>query len=260
MISTKVKASLWKQFIKFAQSLDKEIDLPLHFLKEEAYMKIMDSSHFALLHIQMPGFAFDEWDIEKETLIPVRQEDFKKILTTAKDDDWFSISTGNKDELLLTIDGEIGAKFTVNTVEGYSDATSPLPKLDLLNSVNMGIDALKDILGKVGAISDYLQITADPEMKELIFSGKSDTGGGTIPIDIESEKLSGKKLEVKIKEKCKVAHGLARAQDFISAIKSEEVELRFGHKLPMLISAKFGDNLQCTAEWYQAPKIAGVIE
>ena len=147
----------------------------------------MDPSHVALVDVNWPNSAFEQYDCKDEVKFGVRIEELAKIIKRADKKDDIEIKIDDN-VLLLTVGRS--KKYKIRLIESSTNNT-PLPKIPYDSKIVLKYGKFEKILGDVNVVSEY--ITTYAEGSKCSFAGKGDSGEVVIEVDAdETEEISTK--------------------------------------------------------------------
>ena len=220
----------------------------------------MDPSHIALIDINWPSSAFEQYHCSSTIKFGVRIDEFSKIIKRANSND--SIEIGIKDNSSLNVKTS-GSGYLRNYKMKLIESTgssSPLPQMTFNSKIVIGTAALDKILNDIGVVSEKITIDTNNSVsnnKTAIFSGDSDRGEVKVTMDANDDKSNVESLqEINVKENSKSAYNI----DFISKIIRA-----IGHQLSNLVTIEYSSNKPLRLEFlltsmvriqfYLAPRI-----
>lgn len=182
----------------------------------------MDPSHIALVDINWPSSAFEQYHCSSTMKFGVRIDEFSKIIKRANPNDSIEIGIQDNNSLNVKTSGRGYLRnYKMRLIESTGNVSSPLPQMTFNSKIIIGIAALDKILNDVGVISD--KITIDTSSNSIsnnkttaIFSGNSDRGEARIIMqrDNDDKNKVESLQEITAKENSKSTYNI----DFISKI------------------------------------------
>ena len=182
----------------------------------------MDPSHIALIDINWPSSAFEQYHCSSTMKFGVRIDEFSKIIKRANANDSIEIGIQDNSSLNVKTSGSGYLRnYKMRLIESTGNVSSPLPQMTFNSKIIIGIAALDKILNDVGVISE--KITIDTSSNSVsnnkttaIFSGNSDRGEARIIMQSDNDdKNKVESLqEITAKENSKSTYNI----DFISKI------------------------------------------
>lgn len=182
----------------------------------------MDPSHIALIDINWPSSAFEQYHCSSTMKFGVRIDEFSKIIKRANPNDSIEIGIQDNSSLNVKTSGSGYLRnYKMRLIESTGNVSSPLPQMTFNSKIIIGIAALDKILNDVGVISD--KITIDTSSNSIsnnkttaIFSGNSDRGEARIIMqrDNDDKNKVESLQEITAKENSKSTYNI----DFISKI------------------------------------------
>ena len=182
----------------------------------------MDPSHIALIDINWPSSAFEQYHCSSTMKFGVRIDEFSKIIKRTNANDSIEIGIQDNSSLNVKTSGSGYLRnYKMRLIESTGNVSSPLPQMTFNSKIIIGIAALDKILNDVGVISE--KITIDTSSNSIsnnkttaIFSGNSDRGEARIIMQSDNDdKNKVESLqEITAKENSKSTYNI----DFISKI------------------------------------------
>jgi proliferating cell nuclear antigen len=138
----------------------------------------MDASHVALIDINWPSSAFEEFYCPSVIKFGIRIDEFSKIIKRAGANDSIELNVQNSLLNIKTTGGYL-RNYKMRLIESSASSSSPVPQMTFDSKIVLGPAILDKILADIGVISE--QITIDTTMtttpnKAVIFRGTSDKG------------------------------------------------------------------------------------
>jgi proliferating cell nuclear antigen len=182
----------------------------------------MDPSHIALIDINWPSSAFEQYHCSSTMKFGVRIDEFSKIIKRANANESIEIGIQDNSSLNVKTSGSGYLRnYKMRLIESTGNVSSPLPQMTFNSKIIIGIAALDKILNDVGVISE--KITIDTSSNSIsnnkttaIFSGNSDRGEARIIMQSDNDdKNKVESLqEITVRENSKSTYNI----DFISKI------------------------------------------
>lgn len=217
---------------------------------EGVSFRAMDPSHVALVDLDWPNAAFEEYECDKQFKLTVRVDEFAKLIKRAGSKDTVELSVEGNEYLIMTLKNGYKREFKVRLLES-SYSPTPLPKLSFNTKITMNEDAFEDILSDVNVLADHITIEA---MKEQVsFVGKSDFGQTSITLDKSNEKEG---FTAEIKEDSKATYSIQYLLNIVKAAgaASEMVNAEYSSKMPLKLEFQLGGS-GGKIQFYLAPRI-----
>lgn len=208
----------------------------------------MDPSHVALIDINWPNSAFEEYECDSEIRFGVRIDELSKLLKRANKDDNIEVSISDDNMFTMKITNSYNKKYKIHLIDATS-GTTPVPKLSFNTKIGLSIQALKEILDDVEVVADYVTIEAIDN--KVTFHGKGDLGEASITLEEGNEKLEN----LEVKENSKATYSLEYLSSITKAIgtSAEELFIEFSTAMPIRLEfrvAKIG-----RIYFYLAPRV-----
>ncbi len=209
----------------------------------------MDPSHIALVDIQWPNSAFEQYECNGEIRFGVRIDELSKLLKRANKDDRIEVSI-DENTFTLHIYNSYSKKYKLRLIDATA-STTPVPKLALNTKIKLSMEAFREILDDIEVVADY--ITIDANKDRVAFIGKGDAGDVTVTLVKGSEKL----LELEVKEDSKATYSLEYLSSITKAIGSsaEDLTIEFSKSMPIKIEFRAAQMLKIN--FYLAPRVEG---
>ena len=199
----------------------------------------MDPSHIALIDINWPSSAFEQYHCSSTMKFGVRIDEFSKIIKRANSNDSIEIGVvqDNNSLNVKTSSSGYSRNYKMKLIESTGNS-SPLPQMTFNSKIVMRIAALDKILNDVGVMSEKITIDTSNNSisnnKTAIFSGDSDRGEVKVTIDANDDKSNVESIEeITVKEDSKSVYNI----DFISKIIRA-----IGHQLSNLVTIEYSSN------------------
>ena len=182
----------------------------------------MDPSHIALIDINWPSSAFEQYHCSSTMKFGVRIDEFSKIIKRTNANDSIEIGIQDNSSLNVKTSGSGYLRnYKMRLIESTGNVSSPLPQMTFNSKIIIGIAALDKILNDVGVISEKITIDTSSNSTSnnkttAIFSGNSDRGEARIIMQSDNDdKNKVESLqEITAKENSKSTYNI----DFISKI------------------------------------------
>lgn len=209
----------------------------LDFSPEGLYMASMDASHIALLVINYPTSAFEEYEGGQK--IGVRIGDFSKLVKRCKG----SVQLSTTEDSLLQIKDD-GKAYKLRLIEPIT-AETKIPKLDFAYQVMLtSVSDLARMLDDIQAVSEYVTI----ERKNgITLSGRGDSGEVVLEniLTYAVNKLGDS-------DEAKATYSLDYISKMVKAIKTDKpVVIEYSTKMPIKLSFEDG-----RIAFYLAPRVS----
>ncbi|WP_457611736.1 DNA polymerase sliding clamp [Methanocaldococcus sp.] len=224
----KAKLESAKEFKKVIDTISTLLDEVCFVVDEEGVRAIaMDPSHVALVSLNIPRLAFEDYQADSHEL-GIDLEAFKKIMNRAK----------AKDKLILELDEERNRlnvifenhgkrKFSLSLLD-LSSSAAKMPEIEYNNTITLKGDAFKEALKDADLISDYVILKASPT--EFIVEAKGDLNDFTAEFTEEDDAL----INIEGEESVRSAFNLEYLLDMVKGIsKGDIVKLYLGNDMPL---------------------------
>ncbi|NPA97319.1 MAG: hypothetical protein GXO32_06935 [Crenarchaeota archaeon] len=242
-------ARLWRYVLRgLAEYLD-VIGIKVH-PEEGVRIKAMDPSHVMLVDFEIPKTAFDEFEIDQETVLAVNLELSSKVLRRATKNDKLVISSdGSKISFGLVSKGGVERYFTLPLLSAKFEE---IPELSLelnIEAKTLGptFATALSVLEKAG---DVLRIKAGAEGLSLIAT--SELG----EIEFEFSVTTGTLIDYKPPEGEEVVNSYSLEYfDLLAKVSkmSESITIKLGPDMPCEIDAELPSG--AVLRTYIAPRV-----
>jgi proliferating cell nuclear antigen len=216
-------AKLWKTCVSAVSSLIEDAA----FVVSPSGLKLraMDPSHIALVDLELPPQAFEEFSVEKQTTIGIHIPEMVKVVSRAKPSERLTIELDEStNRLNLTFAGPPVRRLSMPTIDAQ-DANYPEPKLIFTAAMEVPADLIQDGIKDAELIGDSVEFEAVKE--GLRMRAESDKGASELVLDVGSDALTNF-----------TANPPARARYAISYLNSI-----LSNSPPGLIGVKLGTDL-----------------
>ncbi|MEE9283981.1 MAG: proliferating cell nuclear antigen (pcna) [Nitrososphaerales archaeon] len=216
---------------------------------EGVSFRAMDPSHVALVDLNWPNAAFDQYECDKEYKLTVRVDEFAKLIKRAGSKGSIEISAEDDDHLTVKLQNGYKKEFKIHLIESSSEA-SPIPKLSFNTKVTLKEDSLADILSDINVLADHIIIESTQD--GVTFLGKSDAGQASVTLEKSSEQL----IAMEVKENSRATYSLQYLVNMVKAAgaASENITAEYSNKMPLRLEFQLGDS-GGRIHFYLAPRI-----
>lgn len=229
-----LSANEWKIVVNSISTLLEEASFEAS--AEGITFRSMDPSHVALVDLDWPNSAFDNYTCDKQFKFTVRVDDLVKLFRRADANDNVEISAAEDEMMLLKLHNGYNREFKIHLIESTYSAT-PLPKLSLNAKVVLTAQIFEKMLNDISVVSDHL--TIDTNNEKLTFLGKSDSGTGSAILQNDNPDM----LDLKVKAESRATYSIDYLQNITRAAgKSTDVlTIEYSNKMPLKLSFKLGE-------------------
>eukprot|EP01091_Cochliopodium_minus_P020164 TRINITY_DN871_c0_g1_i1.p1 TRINITY_DN871_c0_g1~~TRINITY_DN871_c0_g1_i1.p1 ORF type:complete len:290 (-),score=104.19 TRINITY_DN871_c0_g1_i1:20-889(-) len=283
--ATLEKASLFKKIIEAMKDLVNEANFDTS--KQGLTLQAMDSSHVALVSMNIQDTGFENFRCEKNMALGINLASLSKILKCAGNDDKMTLSA-EQDEDRLSIKFESSKRdressFDLKLLQIEGDSLG-IPETDYKAEITMSSSEFQRICRDLTILGET--VTINVEKDEVSFSASGDIGKGDIKIRkgqgvTSSKKKSAKKtkkvkdeeageemndenedtnvdissdIEITMAEPCQLTFALRYLNLFSKATSlTDKVILKLHDESPLVVSYEIND--VGYIRYYLAPKI-----
>lgn len=220
-----------------------------HIDQEGIKLRAMDPSRVAMIDLESPKTAFEEYICTAPTKLCVNISEFLKLLKRAgKDEPVELVLDEQTAKLNLKISGKYTRSFSMPTLEA-SEEEVPTPKITFNTKAKTTTDGLQQAVEDAQLVSDHVRIEAD--MEKIVLRASGDVMGATI----EMQKGSDALLDIETKEISKATYSLSYLMEIIkaAAAASDIATLEFSTDMPLKLD--FQQTKEGKLTFYLAPRI-----
>ena len=218
--------------------------------REAVSFKAMDPSHISLIDILIPRDACQRFEYSSDTprRFTVRVEDLERILSRTKREDTIRFDV-EAETCETTLRNGRDRTFSLHLLD-VPNNTVPMPKLSFNSKIMLVKSAFQDILKDIEAFGDH--VTIEAQDREVIFSGKSDSGKSRAKVDRTDADL----LELQVREPSKATFSIDYLTGLLKAVEAEIITVEYSTKLPLRAEMPL-DELGSRIHYFLAPRIEG---
>ncbi|CAB3287973.1 DNA polymerase sliding clamp [Methanocaldococcus lauensis] len=189
----------------------------------------MDPSHVALVSLEIPRFAFEEYEADSHD-IGIDLEAFKKVMNRAKSKDKLILELDEEKNRLNVIFENTGKrKFSLALLD-ISSSSVKVPEIEYPNVIMIKGDAFKEALKDADLFSDYVILKADED--KFVVQAKGDLN----EIEAVFEKDSSAIISLEVTEESKSAFNLDYLVDMVKGVsKGDIIKIYLGTDMPVKI-------------------------
>lgn len=230
-------------------------DVNFEITAEGIFLQAMDSSHVALVTLNLKGSEFAEYRCDRPQTLGVSIVNLAKLMKLASNEDAIVLRAEDDANVLTMIfEGTTESKvseFNLNLITIDSEHLG-IPDQDYSAVVKMSSGEFSRICRELTTITDTLIIGADKE--SLKFSVTGDIGVGSITLrNYESDKADDRTL-LEVTEPVRMSFALRYLNMFNKASSlSDTVTLFMSPDIPVVVEYAFETG---SLRYYLAPKIA----
>ena len=234
MFKATINAKDFKKIIDATSNLVDEIcfEVDENTIKASA----MDPSHVALVSVNIPKEAFEEYVSDTHD-IGVDLEALKKIMGRAKTNEKLTLELDEeKNKLNLILKNDATRKFSISLYE-VSSTNLKVPDIEYPNEVLIKAGAFVEALKDAELVNDHVSLKIEDDGKFVVYS-KGDINQSETTYDGESESI----LDLKITESSRSTFNLAYLRDITKATSSDDVlRIYLGSDMPVKIEYNIGN-------------------
>jgi len=238
-------AKLWKGIIAAISELVDEANFVV--APDGLRLRAMDPSHVAMVELDLPPTAFDEYECTEETTIGVNFDEFKKLLKRASARERLEMELANRSRLIIRFVGKALRTFRMPLID-IAGEELPSPSIEFNVKARVIADALKDAIKDASVISDYVRFKADQEALTIMASG--DRGD----VEVKLSEDMGSLVELEVKEPSASTYSLSYLSDMMKAVVAAEIAtIQFSTDMPLRLDFELPGEGRIT--YYLAPRM-----
>jgi proliferating cell nuclear antigen len=233
-------ANSWKRSIDAIAALIDEGTF--EFTDNAMVLKAMDPSQIAMVDFEMPKKSFKKYEVGEKQSIGVDFSELSKVMRRAHPEDTVTMELkGNKLEIIY--EGKTNRKFLLPLIDATAHPNKPKIEFDVI--VKVPSNDVKEVLGDVELISNYVVFEADE--KGVQISAESESGKAEVNLPKDAV------LELKAKQSARAMFPLEYLKNMVrNTDVSTVIELRLKKDNPMEMNYSIGDG---RVTYFLAPRI-----
>ncbi len=238
-----------KEFKKVVDTVSTLLDEICFEVDEEGIKaSAMDPSHVALVSLEIPKLAFEEYEADNHD-IGIDLEAFKKVMNRAKSKDKLILELDEERNKLNVIFENTGKrKFSLALLD-LSASSVKVPDIEYPNVIMIKGDAFKEALKDASLFSDYVVLKADED--KFVVHAKGDLNENEAIFEKDCSAI----ISLEVKEEAKSAFNLDYLIDMVKGVSSGDIiKIYLGNDMPVKLEYSIaGVNLT----FLLAPRIEG---
>ncbi len=238
-----------KEFKKVVDTVSTLLDEICFEVDEEGIKaSAMDPSHVALVSLEIPKLAFEEYEADNHD-IGIDLEAFKKVMNRAKSKDKLILELDEERNKLNVIFENTGKrKFSLALLD-LSASSVKVPDIEYPNVIMIKGDAFKEALKDASLFSDYVVLKADEN--KFVVHAKGDLNENEAIFEKDCSAI----ISLEVKEEAKSAFNLDYLIDMVKGVSSGDIiKIYLGNDMPVKLEYSIaGVNLT----FLLAPRIEG---
>ncbi|WP_457613400.1 DNA polymerase sliding clamp [Methanocaldococcus sp.] len=238
-----------KEFKKVVDTISTLLDEICFEVNEEGIKaSAMDPSHVALVSLEIPSLAFEEFTADEHE-IGIDLEAFKKVMNRAKSKDKLILELDEeKNKLNIIFENTGKRKFSLALLD-LSASSVKVPEIEYPNVVVIKGEAFKEALKDADLFSDYVILKVEND--KFLIQAKGDLND----FSAEFEKDDAAIVNLEVGEEAKSAFNLDYLMDMVKGVSSGDIiKIYLGNDMPLKMEYSLaGVNLT----FLLAPRIEG---
>ncbi|HIQ32904.1 MAG TPA: DNA polymerase sliding clamp [Methanothermococcus okinawensis] len=226
-----------KEFKKIVDAMSNLVDEISFEIDEEGLRaSAMDPSHVALVSVNVPREAFEEFVADPHE-IGVDLEALKKIVKRAKSKEKLILELDEeRNRLNVILKNDATRKFSLALYD-ISTSNVKVPDLNYPNEIVIRAGAFKEALKDAELVNDHVTLQVDEEGR-FIVSSKGETNQSETIFDENSDAI----LDMRITEPAKSTFSLSYLEDITKAASSDDIlHIYLGSDMPVKIEFNIAD-------------------
>ena len=221
------KAKVFEDIVRMASGLLEEAIFTLD--EDGMTMRSMDPSRVALLDLDIPGSAFEVFEVDDTVKWGVNMERFAKILRRGSSGDTLVLSQESEDSLDIIFKGRAKRSFKL-PLRDISEDEQELPNVDSTSRASIFADVLMESVKDASLVGDNLTFEMDSETFRAAAHGNGQETNTELKKDDEAL------IELEVEENSKSTYGLSYLESMVKPMgKSDIVEIELGSDMPLKI-------------------------
>ena len=232
----------WKNSIEAVAALIDEGTLQID--EKGIKLRAMDLSQIALVDLELPASAFEEYKVEKPVNIGVDFAELSKITRRSRPEDRIELSLDNRFNMVFK--GETTRSFSLAIIESTSNPPKE-PKIEYAADMKIIANTLKEALKDAELVSNHVSMKLGDG---FLIKAEGDTGSA----DIKFEK--DKVMSLNAKHEANAVFALDQLNNLLKAADAQSIILiKMKTDNPIRIEYAIGDG---RVVYYLAPRIESV--
>lgn len=229
-------------------ALTKLVDEALLVFKPEGVELItVDRAHIALIKINIPSSAFQEYDVSEEFKFGFNAAMLSKLLKAASRKESLVLESSSPDVVTVKLVGGVERVYQVKNLEVIPPE---VPELNLSFDVIATVSAagIKKAVSEAKVVSDTVNITADENSVKFYTEGES-------KVEVVLDKDTGGLIEIQVNKPSAASYDVAYINDVMGLSRlGDTVNLAFSENKPLQL--EFGTETTGKVTYLLAPKLA----
>jgi len=229
-------------------TLTKLVDEALMVFKQEGVELVtVDRAHIALIKLNIPSSAFQEYDVNEEFKFGFNAATLAKILKAAARKESVVIESTSPDAVTVKLVGAVEKSFSVRNLEVVPPE---VPELNLEFDVTATVSSagVKKAVSEAKTVSDSVTISADESSVKFYTEGES-------KVEVVLDKDTGGLVDIAVKKPATATYDVAYINDVMDLTRlGDTVHIAFSENKPLQM--EFGSETTGKVTYLLAPKIA----
>lgn len=207
----------------------------LRATKEGIKMRAVDPAHVAMVILDLSSKAFEEYEVDGETVLGIDLEKFNTILRRAGPNERLEMKLDEgTNRLKITVRGISTRSFNLPLIE-VSEEELRVPQIDYPAQLKIDAGVIREGLKDAETVSDHVALEVDKNTFYMRASG--DAGDVEVKLGKDDEAM----VELNVKETVKSLFSIEYLDDMMKAsLATDVVLISLGNNLPVLLELKLG--------------------
>ncbi len=221
-------SKIWKTCVGSMVNLIEEA--AFKFTPDGIKMKAMDPSHIALVDLDLPSGAFEEYSVKESKVLGINLVEMDKVLSRAKVGDELGIELDEKqNRLMINFKGASARKLSLPLIN-IDERDLPDPKIPFSAEVDVVAGVIQDGLKDAELVTDNVQFLVDKE--SFVMKAEGDKGTSELKLSKGDEAL----VKLNVDQTARAMFNINYLSDMMKgASSSDVVKIRLGSDLPIQV-------------------------
>ncbi len=227
------KAKVFEDIVRMASGLLEEATFTID--EDGMTMRSMDPSRVALLDLDIPKSAFEDFEVEGSSKLGVNMERFAKILRRGSSGDTLTLKQDAEDSLDIVFRGKATRSFKL-PLRDISENEQELPNINSTSSASIFAEVLMESVKDASLVGDNLTLEMVPGNLKAKAHGNGQETSTVVTEDDEAL------IELDVEEESKSTYGLSYLESMIKPMgKSDIIDIDLGSDMPLKIKYPIED-------------------
>ncbi len=221
-------SKIWKTCVGSMVNLIEEA--AFKFTPDGIKMKAMDPSHIALVDLDLPSGAFEEYSVKESKVLGINLVEMDRVLSRAKVGDELGMELDEKqNRLMINFKGASARKLSLPLIN-IDERDLPDPKIPFSAEIDVIAGVIQDGLKDAELVTDNVQFLVDKDS----FAMKAEGDKGTS--DLKLSKGDEALVKLDVNQPARAMFNINYLSDMMKGVGSSDVvKIRLGSDLPVQI-------------------------